>query len=153
MTVSNTIDHAPSTTESVLVAAAPKSEMTLQSVVSDPKTGEIAATYVLASGDFRYPATVVFRSAIQTRATGSKRRISMTYSTWATSTDSISLSETKREISTSVSMLIPADTTLELDDLDVLLSTAYSFMYAQVTSGVRNTAWLQKLVFGLPEVS
>jgi hypothetical protein len=51
MTISYSLDHTPSSTESVLVEVAPKSEMTLRATDADPKTGAVTATYVLASGD------------------------------------------------------------------------------------------------------
>lgn len=152
MTISYSLDHVSSSTEVVNVELAAKSEMTLRSTSVDPKTGETTSVYVLASGDMNYPATVTYRTAIQNRANGAKRRISMTFSTWAVQTDSVTGEEVRKEISTSISLLVPGDLTLELADIDDLIGVAFSFMYASVSSGARNTGYLQKLLYGVPQV-
>jgi hypothetical protein len=152
MTISYSLDHTPSSTESVLVEVAPKSEMTLRATDADPKTGAVTATYVLASGDAAYEATVVYRIESQTRSDGPKRRVSMTFSTWATVSDSVAGTDKKSPISGTISLLIPADLTTELADMDDFIGTLFSFLYASQSSGARNTGYLQKLLYGVPQV-
>jgi hypothetical protein len=152
MTLTYTLDHVPSTTEAVNVEVAEKSTMTLQSTDTDPKTGEIVSTYVLASGDDAYPAYVTYRAANQTRSTGKIRRVSMTLQTWATKSDSVSGTDTKSLILGQISLNIPTDFTVEVADLMQMLGSMFSFMYFSVTASVRETTWLQKLLYGIPQV-
>lgn len=152
MALSYSLDHVPSSTESVLVEVAAKTEMTLQSNTTDQKTGEQTCVYVLASGDMNFPATVTYRSAIQNRSDGKKRRVSMTFSTWATTTDSVAGTDSKKEISSTISLLLPADATIELADVDDLIGVTFSWMYLSQSSGARDTTWLQKLLYGVPQV-
>lgn len=152
MTLTYSLDHVPSTTESVAVEVAAKSEMTLQSNSTDPKTGEQTCVYVLASGDMNFPATVTYRIGLQNRSDGKKRRVSMTFSTWATVADSVTGIDTKKEISSTFSMLLPADVTIELADVDDLIGTTFSWLYLSQSAGARDTTWLQKLLYGVPQV-
>lgn len=153
MTITYSIDHTPDTSESMNAEIAPKSEMTLVSTDVDPKTGEVTSTYVLASGDNGYPATVVYRTSIQKRATGAIRRMSMTFSTWATASNSVDGVDTKKPISASVNINVPADMTIEVTDLSTMVGNAFSFLYPSIAAGVRNNSWLQKLLYGVPQVS
>lgn len=152
MTITYSIDHVSTSVEDVSVEVAAKSELTLQSTDVDPKTGEVVSTYVLASGDNSYPANVTFRSSIQNRASGAIRRMSMTFSTWATASDSVAATDTKKPITASVSFNVPADMTIEVADLDDLAGNLFSFLYLSVTTKVRDTTWLQKLLYGIPQV-
>jgi len=152
MTVTYSIDHVASSVEDVSVEVAAKSEMTLQSTFTDPKTGDVTSTYVLASGDGNYPATVSYRSSVQSRSTGAIRRISMTFSTWATAADSVTGIDTKKPISVTTSFNIPADMTIELADMDDLIGNSFSLLFLSVTTKVRDTTWLQKLLYGIPQV-
>lgn len=153
MTITYSIDHLSTTVEDVSVEVAAKSEMTLQSTDVDPKTGEVVSTYVLASGDNSYPATVTFRSSVQNRSSGAIRRMSMTFSTWATASDSVTATDTKKPLVATFAMNVPADMTVEVADLDDLIGNCFSFLYASVTTKVRSTSWLQKLLYGIPQVS
>jgi hypothetical protein len=135
------------------VEVAAKSEMVLQSTVSDPKTGAVVSTYVLASGDNSRPATVVYRSELQKRASGNIRRVSMTFTTWAVKADEDDVIVDWKEISGTYSFNIPADMTIEVADMDEFIGNCFSFLYASVTSGDRNTSWLAKMLFGIPQVS
>jgi len=153
MTITYSIDHLSTSVEDVSVEVAAKSEMTLQSTTTDPKTGDVVSTYVLASGDNSFPATVTYRVATQKRADGLVRRISVTFSTWATSDDSVTGLTTKKPLSGTVSFLVPADMTIEVADMDDMLGNLVSFAYLSVTTKVRSTAWLQKLLYGIPQVS
>jgi len=152
MSITYSIDHVPTSVEDVSVEVAAKSEMTLRQVSTDPKTGEISAEYVLASGDDNYPATITYRTVLQRRNSALKRRISMTFQTWATASNSVSGEDTKKEISGTVSMILPSEMTLELADLDDFLGNIFSMMYLSVTTKVRDTTWLQKLLYGIPQV-
>jgi len=145
------IDHANASTESVLVEVAEKSYMTLQSTDVDPKTGDILSTYVLATGDASYPATVTYRVQNQTQRGKPVRRIVVTLNTWATDDDGLGL-VLKEPISSSFSMVIPASFTIELADLDDFIGNMFSFLYASQSAGARNTGYLQKLLYGVPQV-
>lgn len=148
MTVTYALDHVPTTTESVNVEVAPKSEMALIRTYTDSNTGELVSEYRLASGDEIYPSTVVYRYGVQTRKSGSVRRISMTFFTWASKTDSDTGITTREQVSSTVSLLLPATMTVEVADLDDFIGTMFSFLYASVTTGARSTAWLQALLYG-----
>jgi hypothetical protein len=95
---------------------------------------------------------VVYRIESQTRSDGPKRRVSMTFSTWATVSDSVAGTDKKSPISGTISLLIPADLTTELTDMDDFIGTLFSFLYASQSSGARNTGYLQKLLYGVPQV-
>jgi hypothetical protein len=152
MTLTYSIDHAPTTTEAVNVEVAEKSGMTLVGTTTDPKTGEVVSTYVLATGDNSFPANVVYRAALQARSTGNIRRISMTFSTWARKSDSVSGTDTVKPLTGTISFNIPADFTVEVADLNNVLGSLMSYMYLSVTASVRDTTWLQKLLYGIPQV-
>lgn len=152
MTITYSLDHVNSSTESVNVEVAAKSELTLQSTDVDPKTGEVVSTYILASGDNAYPAYVTFRSGIQNRNSGSVRRISMTFSTWAVATDDVAQTVTRKPISATAAFNVPADMTIEVGDFDDFIGNAFSFLYASVGTGARNTGYITKLLYGAPQV-
>lgn len=101
------LEHVVASTETIDVEVAAKSEMVLQSTVSDPKTGAVVSTYVLASGDNSRPATVVYRSELQKRASGNIRRVSMTFTTWAVKADEDDVIVDWKEISGTYSFNIP----------------------------------------------
>lgn len=151
MTLTYSIDHVSTSVEDVSVEVAAKSEMTLQA--TDSVNGVQISSYVLASGDNAFPSTVTYRSEVQTRGGVQIRRVSMTFSTWATCSDSVSGVDTKKPLNVTVSFNVPADMTIEVADLDDALGNAFSFMYASVTTKVRSTAWLQKLLYGVSQVS
>lgn len=152
MAITYSIDHALTTTESVNVEVADKANMVLQSTTTDPKTGESVSTYVLSNGDNSFPATIIYRTGVQTRASGSIRRSLMTFNTWATRSDSVSGLDTKKPFSGTISMNMPADITIETADADDFIGNLFSYLYLSVTGGARDTTWLAKLLFGIPQV-
>jgi hypothetical protein len=152
MSLSYSIDHVVISTESVNVEVAAKSEMTLVSTDVDPKSGDVVSTYVLASGDVAYPATVVYRIASQSRASGPIRRVSLTLNTWATETDSVTGGIVRKAINSTISLNIPADLTVELADIMQMIGNTFSFVYPSVSAGVRSTGYLQRLLYGSPQV-
>lgn len=152
MTHTYSLDHVASATESVNVETAAKSEMTLQSTDVDPKSGDVVSTYTLASGDSQYPAYVVYRIGSQNRGGNPVRRASMTFSTWAVDDNSVDGTAIRKPISGTISLLIPADITVELADMDDFIGNLFSFLYASVSTGARNTGYLQKLLYGVPQV-
>lgn len=152
MALTYSLDHISTTVEDVSVEVAAKSEMVLQSTSTDPKTGEVVSIYVLSSGDNSFPATVTYRNAVQKRSTGTIRRMSMTFDTWATCSDSVSGTDTKKPFSGTVSINAPADMTIETADADDFIGNLFSFLYLSVTTKVRDTTWLGKLLFGIPQV-
>jgi len=153
MSLSYTIDHAIATTEVVNVEVAEKSAFSLLGTTVDPKTGESTSVYGIATGDPSYPAKVTYRSALNDRASGKSRRISVTLSTWATETDSISGLDKKYPISGTVSFVIPQGTQVEAADFDDLLGNLFSCMFPSVSSGARNLGYLTKLLFGGSQVA
>lgn len=152
MSITYSLDHVATSVEDVSVEVAAKSEMTLVGTDTDPKTGEIASTYVLASGDDAYKATVTYRSVLQKRAGDTVRRLSMTFSTWARASNSVSGIDTLKPFVGTVSFVIPADMTIEIADMDDFIGNVFSFLYLSVTTKVRDTTWLQKLLYGIPAV-
>lgn len=152
MAITYSLDHVSTTTESVNVEVADKVNMTLQSTDTDPKTGECVSTYVLAAGDNAYKAFVTYRSSLQKRASGLLRRLSLTFDTWAVASDDVSGTDTRKPISGTVSFLVPSDMTIEVADADALMGNLMSFLYLSVTAGDRDTTWLAKLLFGVPQV-
>jgi len=153
MSMTYTIDHVVASVEDVSVEVAAKSEMSFAGIETDPKTGQRTATYNLASGDNAYPASVVFRTAVQKAATGMIRRFGWSFNTWAVVTDSVSGIATRKPLQVNVSIVAPADYTVEVADLDAALGNAYSFSYPSVTTKVRSTSWLAKLLFGVAQVA
>jgi len=151
MTITYSIDHVSTSVEDVSVEVADKTNMVLQSTSTDSK-GEVASTYVIATGDNSFPATIVYRSAIQNRTSGAIRRLSMTFSTWATAADSVSGTDTKKLIQGTVTFNVPADMTIEPADMDDFIGNLFSFLYLSVTTKVRDTTWLAKLLYGIPQV-
>jgi hypothetical protein len=152
MSLSYALDHVSASTESVLVELAAKSELTLISTDTDVKTGAVVSTYTLASGDTQFPAYVTYRAEIQSRKTGVIRRISMTFDTWATQTDSVTGVIDRLPISASFAMNIPQGFTVELADIDDFIGVAFSFLFASQSSGARSTTYLSKLLYGAPQV-
>lgn len=153
MSITYSIDHLSTSVEDVSVEVAAKSEMTLQSTDTDPKTGESVSTYVLASGDNAFPATVTYRTGLQKRAGKDVRRMSVTLSTWAVKADSVSGTDSREVLTGTVSIVVPADFTTEVADFDDLIGNLFSFLYASVTTKVRSTTWAQKLLYGVSQVS
>jgi len=153
MTLTYSLDHVNSSTEVVDVEVADKTNMVLRSTTTDPKTGELTSVYVLATGDNSYPASVTFRSGLQNRANGAIRRVSMTFSTWAVRADDVAETEDRKEITATFSFNLPADMTIEVGDMDDLIGNCFSFLYPSVTTGDRDTSWLAKLLYGIPQVS
>lgn len=152
MTITFTLDHVSSSTEDVSVEVAEKSTMVLQSTFTDPKTSDLVSTYVLSTGDNSYPATVTYRISLQKRNTGPIRRLVCTFDTWATATDDVANTVVKKPISATASFNIPADMTVETADFDDLIGNLFSYLYDHVDTKVRDTVWLGKLLFGIPQV-
>jgi hypothetical protein len=153
MTITYSIEHVGTSVEDVSIEVAPKSDLCHMSHVNDPKTGENSTKYVLVTGNPAYPSTVTFRSAIAGPVGRATRRISMTFQTWLLQADSVAGTEKRSEISATLSFIVPTDIPVELADLDDMLGTVFSFLYEDVTSKVRDTTWLGKLLYGVTEVA
>jgi hypothetical protein len=152
MTITYGIDHvSANSTESVTVLIAEKSTMTFSSVKTDPKTGRITTTYLIGSGDANHPAYVVYIA--DPVSPGVKTRYgSVTIQTWATQTDSVTGIETWWPIQATTSFVITNGSPVQLADFNKLVAAVFSQTYASVASGVRDTAWVQNLLFGNPTV-
>lgn len=153
MTVTYSIDHTPTTTESVNVEVAEKSAFSFVRTTVDEKTGENSSIYVLSSGDATLPATVTFRTALSQNGKGPSRRISVTFSTFARSDDSVTGEVKTYPINATISVTIPQNVQVELADIGNLLGNLFSLLYPSVSAGVRSTAWLAKLLFGVSQVA
>lgn len=152
MTITYSLDHVSATTESVNVEVADKANMVLQSTTTDPKTGEVVSTYTIANGDNAFQAFIYYRSSIQSRGSAPVRKVSVTFSTWAVKSDSVSGEDTRKPFTGTFSLLMPADMTIETADVNQFIGNLFSFLYLSVTTGTRNTTWLAKLLFGIPQV-
>jgi hypothetical protein len=152
MAITYSLDHVVSTTESVLVEVAEKTDMVLQGTTTDPKTSESVSTYVIATGDNSHPATVTYRNGIQNRSGGQIRRVSVTFSTWARSSDSVTGAVVVKPITATVSFNIPADMVIETADFDDFIGNIFSLLYLSVTAGARDVTWIAKLLYGVPQV-
>lgn len=152
MAITYSLDHVLTAVEDVSVEVADKANMVLQSTSTDPKTGDVVSKYVISNGDNSFPAYVTYRNAVQKRTAGVIRRVSMTFDTWATMSDSVTGLDTKKPFSGTVSFNMPADMTVETADLDDFIGNLFSFLYLSVTTKVRDTTWLGKLLFGIPQV-
>jgi len=152
MSLSYAITHVSgNTTESVTTTVAEKSTMVAKSNVTDPKTGRITETYVIGSGNNNYPANV--RYVIDPPAGGDSSRYgSITITTWVTQTDSVTGDITYWPIQATMSFVIQDGSPVQLSDFNQLIAAAFSYTYASVSGGVRDTAWLQNLLFGSPVV-
>jgi hypothetical protein len=153
MTITYDIEHVIATTEFVNVEVAEKSAMSLVSSTTDPKTGEVMSVYALTTGDPSRPATVTYRSSHQERKTGNIHRISVTLDTYAVKTDSVTGIVQYAPISATLSVNAPDVFQIETADLDDLVGNMLSLLYPSVSAGVRSTAWLAKLNFGVTQVS
>jgi hypothetical protein len=152
MSITYSIDHLLTSVEDVSVEVADKASFALVRTLQDEKTGEVSSVYSLPSGDPTYPATVTYRSALNSRAAGNLRRISCTLNTWARSVDSVSGEEVILPISGTISLNVPQGVQVEVADLDDMIGNLFSFMYVSVTTKVRSTTWLAKLLFGITQV-
>jgi hypothetical protein len=151
MSTTFSLDHVNASTEAVNVEVAPKSEFVSQGTTIDPKTGARITMYTIGSGDSAYLATVEYRIEEQTRGGAQVRRVTMTFKTWATSDDGLG-TVVKRPISGQFAIVCPTDITLELADLDDFIGNCFSFLYASVSSGARNTSYLNNLLYGSTKV-
>jgi len=148
MTQTLAIDLVSSaSTESVTTVIAPKSSMTPGGSSTDPKTGRVTTIYNIASSDGIHVATV--RYQVDPIAAGAKTRYgSVTFSTWVTSSDSVTGIITWFPIQATVSFVIQNGSPVVLADFNKLIAATFSFAYASVSSGTRDTAYLQRLLLG-----
>lgn len=152
MTLSYGIDHVSSnTTESITTVLADKTTMVLVSSDVDVKTGRATATYVLATGDPNHPAQVIF--AVDPVVNSNKSRYgSVTFKTWSTQTDSVTGVVTYWPVQATMSFVIQNGAPVQLADFNKLIAAVFSYTFASASSGTRDTAWLQDLLFGSPQV-
>lgn len=154
MSLSYALEHVSASTESVLVELAAKSEyvLTYGPGPNPDNKNETIAVYTLNSGDLTYPATVTY--GCETTLKGGKpiRRVRMTFTTWATETDSVTGVIRREPISTSWAMNIPVTFSVELADLDDFLGVGFSHLFASQSSGARTTTYLSRLQLGSPAV-
>jgi hypothetical protein len=152
MSLSYSLAHVPGSTEDVTMIVAEKASLPLQVTTSDEKGGS-TSTYILNSGDPTYPATITYRTALNNkRADGVFRRIAITLKSWACQTDSVTGLDEFLPIEATISVNVPQGFQVETADLDLLLSALYSYTYASVTTKVRSTTLLGKLLYGVSQV-
>jgi len=150
MTLSYAIDHVSSnSTESVTTIVADKSGRVSTQLDSDPKTGRNTSVYTLSSGDPNHPATITY--SVDPPSQDAKTRYgSITFRTWCTQTDSVTGIVTWWPIQATISFVITNGAPVQLADFNKLIAAIFSYSYASVSSGVRDTVWLQNLLFGSP---
>lgn len=151
MSITYSISRLSTSVEDVSVEVPVKADMTLQA--TDTKDGVTETNYVVATGDNAYQSYVTFRSEIQNRKGVLIRRISVTFSTWAVQSDSVAGTDTMKPVNGTIAFNLPADMTIEVADLDDFLGNLVSYCYPSVTTKVRSTAWLQKLLYGVTQVA
>jgi hypothetical protein len=155
MSHSYAIEHAPGgTTESVLIEVSEKADFSLTfGPAPDPlNKNAIISIYTLANGDQTYPATVTYRVEAIKRDGKLVRRLSMTYDTWATDTDSVTGDVAREPISMTWSANVPTTFSVEVADFDDMLGNFFNFLYASQSSGARATTYISKLLFGASKV-
>lgn len=147
------IDHLVTSTEAVNIEVADKANMVLlaTSRMTGGKDGW-ESVYGIGNGDSKYPARVTYGVENTERKGNPVRRISMKFETWAADDDGVSV-VIRKPIAVEMSFNLPADLTVELADLDDLFGNAVSFLYSSVSSGTRTTTYLQKLLYGGPQVA
>jgi hypothetical protein len=152
MSLTYTIDHAVATVEDVSVEVADKASLALQSTIEDT-AGGVVSTYVINAGDPTYPATVVYRSAlVLPKGKPPYRRASVTLNSWARVADSVTGLDKLSPIQATISINIPQEFPVELADLNVFLGNLYSFTYPSVSTKLRATTTLSKLMFGISQL-
>lgn len=152
MSLAYTIDHAVATVEDVSVQVADKASLALQST-SDDGAGGVSSVYVINSGDPTYPATVAYRSTlVAPKGKPSYRRISVTLNSWARRSDSVTGIDALAPIQSTISVNVPQDFSVEVADLNEFMGNLYSFTYPSVTSKLRATTTLSKLLFGISQL-
>lgn len=153
MTHTYEITNLGASTESVTLEVAPKSSLGGPNISTDPKTGEISATYPIAAGDAQYPSSITFKAMLLQPKNGTPvKKLSVIFRTWATDYSSVTDETSYREVTTTMNIYLPADMTIELADAKKLLGTFFSFLYPSVTTGTWSTAWLQDLLYGVVQV-
>jgi hypothetical protein len=148
-----TIDRMETTTESVSIEVAAKANFVLISTDRSPDGRLVVSRYSLSSGDPTFPSYVTYRIELQMSKGGvPTKRLSISIDTWAADDDGAGV-VTRLPANFTISAQLPAEMTIELADLDVALGNLYSFTYASVAAGVRNTTYLNRLLFGATQVA
>jgi len=152
MSLTYTIDHAVSTVEDVSVQVANKAALALIKTADDGNGG-VTSEYAINTGDPTYPAMVTYRSAVVTpKGKPSYRRISVTMSSWARVADSVTGLDKVAPIQGTISVNVPLDFSVEVADLNEFVGNLYSFTYPSVTTKLRATGTLSKLLFGISQL-
>lgn len=153
MTHTYEISNLGASTESVTLEVAPKASFGGPNISTDPKTGEISATYPISAGDPLYPSTVTYKAMLLTPKNSTPvRKLSIIFKTDATDYSSVTDETEHREVTVTQNIYLPADMTIELADAKKLLGTFFSFLYPSVSAGAWSTAYLQDLLYGVVQV-
>jgi len=152
MTITTTLPFVSSlSTESVTLPAADKSDLILAADDTDAKTGRLTAVYTLSGSDTGYPSTLTVN--VDPPGPGVKSRYcSFTFRTWVKQTSDVSDSIMYWPVQASMTFVIDAAAPLALSDLMKLAGAAFSYTYASVSSGTRDTAYLARILAGSPIV-
>jgi hypothetical protein len=152
MTTTVTVPFVTSlSTEDVTLPAANKADLVLASTNVDAKSGRITAAYTIAGADSGYPSQLIVTD--DPPGPDVKNRYgSFTFKTWVKRTTSLNDGVEYWPLQATISFVVAGDAPLALSDFGLLLAAAFSYTYASVTTKVRDTAWLSKVLAGSPVV-
>lgn len=147
MTFSSDIANLSTTTTSVNVPRISTVGLSLVGSNTDAKTGISTSTYRLASGDSRYPLTLIFKVQDQ----GGVRRCSVKVQTYVAVTDSVTGGIEYSPIDAIVAFNCPS-VLLDLADVATLLGNTFGFLLGTVTTGTPDWKQASNLLFGVPAI-
>lgn len=159
MSISYTIEHVNAQNadgDTILIAGYQlHTDLVLVDTTTDPKTGDITTTYVVANGDPDYPAQAIYRCANQKRAGEEIKRLTATFITWAKAEDSVSGLVTRKQVRTGNFLEIPAGTKLTAEQLRDFVQQGFSLWYTP-TDSIVGTAmpadYIASMLFGITQV-
>lgn len=151
MTHTLVIDNLSSDVSDVSVPLLDQSGISVMSDTIQPD-GTRTVTYVLPTGDPLYP-TRIFVTIRRDKDYGPGKagqiRTSITIASWATDTDEDGMVVAKQPCSAAISWQLPF-VSVEAADVSQLLGNLFGLTFNTLTSKVRDTAVIGKLLFGLP---
>jgi hypothetical protein len=151
MTVTTEIPYVDDmSTESVTIKATDKTDFVLVSSDIDVKTKRSTAIYTLTGADPGYPVTLTVNC--EPPLSGRNRYCSFSLKTWIKQSSSVTDEVKYRPLQGNIAFVIDGDSPITAVMLDDLLSTVYSLTAKMVTTGVRDTSELAKLLAGSPQI-
>jgi len=145
------IDRIGGSASDVSVHQLDQSTLELQDTITDIKAGTVISTYTLPTGDRNYPTNVTVRTQQSPRDPNVALRASITLSSWARIVDGDGVVVGLKPASAVTAFNLPG-IAVELDDISMLLANNFGLTFDILTSKVRSTALLGKLLFGLTKL-